>query len=374
MKPRIPARWIALITTGVAFLAAALVWSISFYNEKSLGDSVNKHGPVLPTGALPQSPSKAAQKRPSDRPAQVDSLLAGIYADDLAAIKARFLSNVYNDDYGLYLSAFAARLAKEDPEAGLAWLLSLESTGDLQLGVIAFARELQKGSPDKLDWALKQAMPPSIYQAFVSGAASAMVGDLDSAVRFIRKASKSPTETDWLARSLMITLSQDRTPEGCLKLMRLADEFPNAVPPEQHGEALYYLWAADPSRAYKIMEAQKDFQSKPDVFASFTELFAQKDLEAASHWVNNIPDGIAKDYAIGSIAKASSHVSPLSGLQWAISIRDDDVRNQMMGNLVDLSAYHDPEATKKVVDQAGLPSAEASKWLAKINQQAARLR
>lgn len=363
-----------MIAGGVALLTAALIFSISPYNEKPLGDSVKKLGPVLPPRALPQPPGHTAPKPSSDKHPPVDSLLAGIYSDDLAAIKARFLSNAYNADYGLYLSAFAARLAKEDSEAGLAWLLSLESTGDLQLGVIAFARELQKGSPDKLDWALKQTMPPSIYQAFVSGAVSAMVADLDNALRFIRKASKSPTETDWLARSLMITLSQDRTPEGCLKLMRLADEFPNAVPPEQRGGALYYLWAADPSRAYKIMEAQKDFQSKPDVFASFTELFAQKDLEAASHWVNNLPDGIAKDYAIGSIAKASSHVSPLSGLQWAISIRDDDVRNQMMGNLVDLSAYHDPEATIKVVEQAGLPSAEASKWLAKINQQAARLR
>ncbi|MFN0126892.1 MAG: hypothetical protein ACKV19_09445 [Verrucomicrobiales bacterium] len=374
MKSKRTTRRIVLSTGGAALLAAILVFSISLYNEH-LGDSVEKHGPVLPTHALPQSsPNKAAPQPASDKPAPVDSLLAGVYADDLAAIKARFLSNAYNADYGTYLSAFAARLAKEDPEAGFAWLLSLESTGDLQLAVIAFARELQNGSPAKVDWALKQSMPPSIYQAFVSGAVSAMVGDLDNALQFITKASTSPIETDWLARSLMVTLSQDRTPAGCLKLMRLADEFPNAVPPEQHGEALFFLWSADPAKAEEIMQVRHDFQSNPAVFASFAELFAQKDLEAASSWVTNLPDGIAKDFAIGSIAKASSHVSPLGGLQWATSIRDNDIRNQMMGNLVDLSAYHDPEATKKIVEQAGFPAEEAAKWLAKINQQTAGLR
>ncbi len=133
----------------------------------------------------------------------------------------------------------------------------------------------------------------------------------------------------------MVTLSQDRTPDGCLKLMRLGDEFPNTVPSEQQGEAPFHLWTADLAGALQLMEAKYDFQSRPAVFASFTEFLARKDLDAASNWGNNLADGIAKDHAIGSIAKASSHVSPLSGLQWAASIPWQQFRNQMMGNLVE---------------------------------------
>jgi hypothetical protein len=372
MKLRFTTRRIVCLLGGLALLFA-VSWSVAVRNDKSSKPSVKQQTSSLPPRRSPPI-DDGATKKSTGRSTSTDPLIAGIYSDDLATVKARFLTDVYNEDYGLYLSAFAARLAKEEPEAGFSWLLTLESTNHLQVAASAFGRELQNCAPAKLDWALKQSMPSSIFQALASGAAAAMSSDLDASMRFIRKASKSPIEADWLARSLMMTLSQDRGADGCLKLMRLADEFPNSVPSEPYGEALFYLWTADPAKALAIMEAKHEFQSNPAVFASFTDLYARKDLAAASKWVSNLPDGLAKDYAISSIAKAASHVSPLSGLRWAVSIRGSDLRPQAMNNLVELSAYHDPQATRKVIEQAGFSAEESEKWIAKIEQQEARLR
>lgn len=353
----------ALSSIAILFLVA---FSMRVYQGK--GSETTSNTPRQPVVAQEVPPVQTIGS--SDEHTKTNAILKS----DIQELKAQFESGSFNDNLHFYLTVFAQRLAKEDVEGGLRWLLSLTGASEKFAAISEFARVLRSADPSRIDLAMQQEMPTPAHQALVVGAASGLLDNVEAASDYVRKCSRDKPEQDWIVRSLIMTLSQDHGKEGALRVMKMSDEFPYAATVEQYGSALFDLWIADKNAAMNLMNEKQDFQDRPGVYATFTEGLARRDLTFAADWVNSLAKGKAKDYAIHSIAKATSHQSSSDALRWAVTVQDDDLRPQAIHNILELSAYHDPKIAREIIQAAGFPLQETDKWMQLIKDQEARIR
>lgn len=140
---------------------------------------------------------------------------------------------------------------------------------------------------------------------------------------------------------------------------------------------VYKVWSWNDSLA-ALEHLAVDSEAPAAAWKEVIENAFKKDPDLTAQAIDELPDGPARDTAIGSVVKSMVNADPVQASAWALALGDAAERASAMESVInraalDLRLAHDPataETLRQQLDEAcDLPEAERQRWLDRIDQE-----
>lgn len=250
----------------------------------------------------------------------------------------------------------AAEWAKQDPAAALAWANSL--TTEKSQALSSVVGEVAKTDPKKAAGMLAGLTGDDLGRAYSSVASQYGATNFTEAQAWIKTL---PADDQARALAAAIGGLSNTDPEAASKQLA---QLPEGDERDRAVSDIIQDWArVNPQAAADFLKTQESERAQRDGLRELMPAWVSQNSTAALAYANSLPEGNARDSALGSYVWSNNTAAPADLLKVAETITDEGDRNRTVGMTYMRWMREDEAAAKASIEQSTVLSDEEKQRL-----------
>jgi len=292
------------------------------------------------------------------------SSLANVQGSDCAALFKTLVDRVpAGEHFRDAMSSLVGQWTSQNPGEVAAALAQLPPGEMLTNAMQQFASQWYREAKDKnepLQWALSmrggEARNRTLTSVFSSWASKDPIAAVTAATNLSNEGNK-----DDLVKSITSSWSY-RDPQAA---MDWAARQPDSdLRQDILRSTLRNIAGDDPTKAVASLNSL-GMSNDAKAVSQIVDRWARNDLEGASDWVKQLPDGEVRNSSLQKVADSLSGDNPEAAIAWALAISDSKSRTSAIEDVVQTWKRHDAQAAEAWVRSSNLPEETQNKLLEK---------
>ncbi len=265
----------------------------------------------------------------------------------ISALLKRFDSLSYGEEYRETTVELAKLFAQMDPERGLSWINSLESTPENIPLAGVFAMEIAKIDPVKAVKIGQSLSSDGLRQVFFKAALSFIaLSSPDQSLQMLSNAKGFIPRPAEVYLEILKNISMGSEPEVGWKYYKLVEKSAGT-----QAALVSFFRNAAVANASLALNYVSHLSVSEDQKTAIREIFTgvpETELLGLSGKLNQMSAGPVKDAGILQLASRIMHTSPVDAAKWAQAINDEKIKASSLAKIVSAAKSFDVKLADRI--------------------------